>query len=259
MKRAKEILIVILILLLVGAHFKNQFDRNKLNDQLDAANKHVLSLDIVKKEADGRYAKLVDNYQTEKQLNEKVSQVNKELCKDIKKKNEKILMLKEAIVTLESSKSNGEVTVNKQDSSVLDLVLNYPNPDSSFINWNGSISMLDYKYSGEWSFGKLPLQVILTETERGMWNSRLVGPKWLKVDSMQVNSLPKKDIADIKKNTFGLMGGFGLSSSLDVNQGYAIRVGGGLYFNNEIVILNASTRNILGLEYYHRFGSNKNK
>lgn len=252
-------LIIILILLLIGSHIKGNWDKDELLDQVTAANKHVLELDEVKKEADGQYAKLVDNYQSEKQLNERVSKINKELYKSIKKKDEKILMLKEAIVTLESAASSGDVTVNEKDSSVLDLILNYPNPDSSFINWKGSISMLDYKYKGEWSFGSLPLQIILTETERGMWNSRLIGPNWLKVDSMEIKSLPKKDIVDVKKRKFGFLAGGGLSTSLDNNGSKAIIIGGGLYYNNEMLILNASTRNIISLEYYHRFNNSKNK
>ena len=203
MKRAKEILIVVLILLLIGAHFKNQFDRNKLRGQIDEANKHVLALDKTKKEAEGQYAKLVDNYQTEKDLNKAVSESNKELYKTIKDKDERILSLKKAIISLQEAESEGSVTVNEKDSSILELTLRYPDPDSSFINWDGSISMLDYKYSGKWSFGSLPLQIVLTETERGMWNSRLIGPNWLKVDSMEIKSLPKEEIADVKKFRFG--------------------------------------------------------
>jgi hypothetical protein len=55
-----------------------------------------------------------------------------------------------------------------------------------------------------------------------------------------------------------MLGG-GISNSLNVNEPSAIRIGGGIYFKNSTLLINASTRNIVGLEYYHRFKKIKNK
>lgn len=251
--------IVALILLLIGCHAKNQIDRSKLFDQIEEANKHVIRLDKVKKEVDGQYAKLVDTYKTERELKSELKNRNEKLYKTIKTQKESILMLNKTVVSLKSEKSNGEVTVNHIDSNSLDLNLRYPENDTAFIKWNGSISLLNNKYNGEWSFGKLPIEIVLTETQRGLWNSRLIGPPWLTVDSMTVNSLPKSKIAKENLDNFGFMLGGGISNSFNINEPNAIRIGGGIYFKNSILLINASTRNIIGLEYYHRFKKIKNK
>jgi len=252
-------LIVILILLLIGSHLKNQYDRSKMFDQIQEANKHVLKLDKVKKEADGQYAKLVNNYKTEKDLKRELKKRNNKLYSRIKNQNEDIIMLNRTVISLKSERSTGDVTVDPIDSNSLDLNLRYPESDTAFIKWTGSISLIDNKYEGDWTFNKFPIEIVLTETQRGLWNSRLIGPDWLSVDSMTVNSLPKNKIADDKTKSFGFMLGGGISNSLNVNEPSAIRIGGGIYFKNSTLLINASTRNIVGLEYYHRFKKIKNK
>ena len=250
-------LIVVLILLLIGFHLKNQHDRSKLFDQIEEANKHVLKLDKVKKEADGQYAKLVNNYKTERDLKIELKKRNCGLYRRIKDQNEDILMLNRTVISLKSERSTGDVSIDPVDSNSLDLNLRYPESDTAFIKWTGSISLVDNKYKGDWTFNKLPIEIVLTETQRGIWNSRLIGPDWLNVDSMTVNSLPKDKISDDKN--FGFMLGGGISNSLNVNEPNAIRIGGGIYFKNSTLLINASTRNIVGLEYYHRFKKIKNK
>lgn len=253
-------LIIILILLLVGSHFRSQGIVKSMQKDIDAANEHVVELDNVKKEADGQYAKLIDTYETEKSLKESLKESNKDLYKTLKKKNERILMLNNTVISMRSEASSGEVIVDNTDTNSIQLSLEYPKNDSdqAFIFWDGRISLLDRKYKGEWNFGKLPFQIVMTETERGLWNSRIVGPDWLTVDSIDIKSLPKEELVETKKERkFGFIAGGGYLSSMDANGSNGIFIGGGLYYNNEMLLLNASTTNTVGLGYYHRFGSVK--
>lgn len=247
---------LIIALLLVQCNGKRA--QEKLYEQLTAANKEVVRLDTLQKEKEGQYAKLVDYYKTEKDLREEISSKNKELAKIIKQKDERILMLNNTVISLESQISSGEVTVNESDSTVIDLSIRYPESENPFINWNGSIFMSTQKYSGEWTFGRLPIQVILTETDRGLWNSRLVGPDWLNVDSIEVKSLPPDEIVEPEADNLGFIVGGGYLNSLQPNSTNGITFGVGLQYKNSSVMLNyGSIMDYIGLSYYHRIKLNK--
>jgi hypothetical protein len=229
-----------------------------MQEQIDAANIEVVKLDKTKKEADGQYSKLVNTFETEKTLKKSLEESNKGLYKTLKKKDEKILMLNSAIISLEAEASTGDVHVDVEDTNSLNLSLRYPKADSSFINWDGKISLETNKYDGQWTFGNLPIQIILTETKRGLWNSRFVGPKWLTVDSMEIKSLPAKEIAEVEEERkLGFILGGGLLNNMEEGGSNGIFIGGGLYYKNEMLLLNAATNNTVGLGYYHRFGSIK--
>jgi hypothetical protein len=90
-----------------------------------------------------------------------------------------------------------------------------------------------------WSFGKLPLQIVLTEEKRGIWKSRLIGPDWLVVDSMSVNSLPAEQYTENKERKLQFMVGGGYNKSLSPNGPNSIAVGGGVnLFSNHNILLN---------------------
>ncbi len=89
----------------------------------------------------------------------------------------------------------------------------------------------------------------MTETNRGLWKSRLVGPKWLKVDSIEVNSLP----LPIKKeeSNFGLILGGGYINSFNNTTPNAVTIGAGLRFKHHKIIINGTTNQSIGFNYYY--------
>ena len=128
-------------------------------------------------------------------MNQQLKEQNKQLYDRLTSQGERLLMINNSIISLRDEISQGDVEPDPIDSNIIKLDLKYPNSSESFINWNGKIDTKNLTYLGEWKFGKLPLQVILTETSNGMWSSKLIGPNWLIVDSMTVNSLPPSEIA----------------------------------------------------------------
>lgn len=254
-----SILLIILLIIIIFLGWRINSIQNANEDAQDALKKSIIMNDSLTKEADGRYAKLVNYYNTEKDLKEQLKESNKELYDVVKKENERILSLTNAVITLQGAVSEGFGRVNPNDSNKIDLALKYPNDKESFINWNGVIDKKSAFYKGEWSFGKLPLQVVLTEEKRGLWKSRLIGPDWLKVDSMTVNSLPAEDYSDkeLKKLQFFVGGGYIKSMS---NGSNAISVGGGLsYKGYHNLLLQANTNQELGISYYYNFQRKKKK
>lgn len=254
-----SILLVILMIIIIFLGWKLQSFEKANNDAQDALKKSIIMNDSLTKEADGRYAKLVNYYNTEKDLKNQLKESNKDLYNVIKKENEKILSLTTAVITLQGAVSEGFANFDSEDSNKINLTLKYPNSKESFINWNGSVDKTTAFYNGEWSFGKLPLQVVLTEEKRGLWKSRLVGPEWLKVDSMTINSLPAEDYDDnkLKKLQFFTGGGYIKSISNGTN---AISVGGGVSINgHHNLLVQATTNREIGFSYYYNFQRKKKK
>jgi hypothetical protein len=251
--------VIVLIFLLIVSHCENQKLKQDLKDQISQAQRDILAADRLKKDDDGQYSKLVNFFKTQKELNEQLKKQNIELYERITNQGERLLMINNSIISLKNKISQGDVEPDPVDSSIIKLDLKYPNSSESFINWNGKIHTKNLTYLGEWKFGKLPLQVILTETSKGMWSSKLIGPSWLLVDSMTVNSLPPdKIVKPIEYTNLGLVFGGGFFKSLTTNQG-AISIGGGIYYKNNVLVLNAMSNNYVGLHYYYKFVKEKKK
>ena len=162
------ILLVILLVIIIFLGWRINSINENSDDVQESLKKSIIMNDSLTKEADGRYAKLVNYYNTENDLKNQLKESNKELYNVIKKENEKILSLTNAVITLQGAVSEGFGKKDPLDSNKINLTLKYPNDKDPFINWNGSVDKKSAFYKGEWSFGKLPLQVVLTEEKRGI-------------------------------------------------------------------------------------------
>jgi hypothetical protein len=242
-------LIVILILFLIFGAWKSHAERKRLEEIIQEGNKMIVQLDKTTKEGDGQYTKLVNYFNTEKDLNKDLKEQNKELYKLIKEQDEKLLILNNSIISLRGQLDEGFGSINEEDTNKIDIKLNYPNDEDNFITWDGFVNRENAFYKGEWKFGELPLQIIMTETNRGLWKSRLVGPKWLKVDSIEVNSLP----LPIKKeeSNLSLILGGGYINSFNNTIPNAVSIGAGIRFKDHKLIINGTTNQSIGFSYYY--------
>jgi hypothetical protein len=250
-------LIVLLILFLIGGAWHSKNEQRKLYKEIQKGNKMIIDMDRTTKEGNGQYAKLVNYFNTEKDLNKQLKEQNKDLFKLIKKQNERLLMINNTVITLQGQLTEGFGTINKEDTNRIDLKIKYPTDGESFITWDGFVNRKTAFYKGEWKFGKLPLQIILTETDRGIWKSRLIGPEWLIVDSMEINSLPLPTIE--KQSNLSFMLGGGYINSFKQNGTNAISVGAGVRFKNHNLIINGTTNQEVGFNYYYNIFSFKKK
>lgn len=242
--------LIIVILLL---SWKIGVLRDQQQDALDEVKKEIIANDSLVKEKEGQYAKLVDYYNTEKDLKNQLKESNKELYKEIKKEQEKIIGLTNAIVSLEKKVDSGKVEVDPLDTNRLNLTLTYPDNKDPFINWKGSIDKVTSYYKGEWTFGKMPIQIVLTEEKRGLWKTRVVGPEWFKLDSLSVNTLPP----DKKEKTIQFLLGGGYIKSMS-NTPDGISIGGGVnVFGSHNIVVTANTNKEVGLNYYYKIKSFK--
>jgi hypothetical protein len=253
--------IMVLILLLVLSNCKNTKLQKEMYEQVRSTNKEIVKNSKLIKEKDGQYAKFVDNFNTQKDLLKQLKEENKDLYKDIKKNDEKLLMINNTLVTLEGRVVEGFGKWNPTDSNLIDLNLKYPDEKDWFISWDGSVHKKTAFYKGDWKFGKLPLQIVLTETEKGIWNSRLIGPEWLVVDKMDVKALDPSGFTDPYKpepRNFGFMLGGGPLIGFQPRF-FGLSIGAGAYYKNHSLILNGATNYTVGFNYYYRFISFKKK
>jgi uncharacterized membrane-anchored protein YhcB (DUF1043 family) len=250
--------IMVLVIILLFMSWTNSRQQKKLQDKIEEGNKMIIKMDKLTKEGDGQYAKLVNYFNTQKDLNNQLKEQNKDLYKLIKKQDERLLMINNTVITLRSEISNGFGSINQTDTNLIDLKLKYPSEGDNFISWDGVVNRKNAFYSGEWSFGKLPLQMIMTETDRGIWKHRIIGPDWLIVDSMEINSLPLPTVE--KPKNFGILFGGGYIHSFNNNLPNAVTVGVGARFKSHNLIINGTSNQQLGFNYYYNivnFGKKK--
>jgi hypothetical protein len=256
----QRLLIGILLLLLIWLAWRLEVLRKDSFTQNDELKKSIIAEDSLVKEADGRYAKLVNYYNSESSLKSELQKSNSELYKIIKKQDERLLSITTTVISLKSQLDEGFGKINPLDSNQIDLTLRYPSKEDPFIKWDGTVNRRSAKYFGEWTFEKLPFQIILTEEKRGLWKHRLVGPEWLLVDSLRIESLPPDQYTQtVDRKIQFLLGGGYYTSLVNPNWGN-INLGVGVtLFNQHNLILGATTNQEVGLSYYYRFKAVKKR
>lgn len=242
-------ILLIAILILLFKNYQLQQDSFNTTTQLK---KSIIASDKLAKEADGRYAKLVDYYSTQKDLMKDLKKSNADLYGTIKDQDERLLSITNSIITLDKKVVQGFAQTDPIDTNKLNLSLKYPNEKEPFVFWDGWVNKNTAAYRGTFSFGKLPIQVILTEESRGLWKSRIVGPDWLKVDSLSIKSIPPEEYSTIKpKSVQWLVGGsynYGLGNNL---HGVGLSFGVNL-FDKHNLIVGANTFNQVNASYMYK-------
>jgi len=253
--------IFVLIILLMMSRCENSKMQKDLYDQVRKANMEIVKNSKLIKEKDGQYSKLVNNFNTQKDLLNQLKEENKDLYKTIKKNDEKLLMITNTLVTLQKQVVEGFGKFNPNDSNLIDLSIKYPDDKDWFISWDGSVHKKTAFFRGDWSFGKLPLKIVLTQTEDGLWNSRLIGPEWLVVDDMKIDALDPKEMPPSpyipQPRNYGFILGGGYIRSFPNTTNNALSVGVGFYLKNHSLIINGASNNTVGFNYYYKFISFK--
>lgn len=235
-------------------------EKSKSDKEIAELRKSIIASDKLTKEANGQYAKLVNYYASERDLKNQLKETNKELLNTIKEQDERLLSITNAIITLEAGLTTGFGSIDKKDSTKINLALRYPTKGEPFVFWDGKINRLTAEYNGEFTFGKLPIQIVVTEESRGLWKHRIIGPDWLKVDSLTVNSIPPAEYqVEVPKKLQWLVGGTYTKSLVPaVPNAVGINVGVNL-FDNHNILVGANSSQQVTVGYYYKIKSTKRK
>lgn len=249
--------IMLIMILLMSFHTCN-VQKDAISETTELK-KSIIASDKLIKESAGQYAKLVDYYKTEKDLVNDLKQSNADLYKTIKSQGERLLSISSAIVSLDRKVVEGFGQVDPVDTNKLNLSLKYPDEKDPFVFWDGWINKHTAAYRGTFSFGKLPIKVVLTEEKRGLWKSRIVGPEWLKVDSMSVISIPPEEYIPVEvKKVQWLVGGTYYRGLNQVGNGIGVNFGVNL-FDRHNIILGANSLQQVSVGYTFKIKTFKKK
>lgn len=233
--------LLVLLLMLQQCNGK----RKTKNFQKDLAKNAVLI-----KEKDGQYAKLVDNVNSERSLRKQFKAENEDLHKQLKDKGERLLYYQSVIASFVPTK---DTTILYRDTgsngSDFIFTLNYPK-ENSFITYDGKIFVKSSRIQGEWSFDKLPLKIVLTETSTGNWNSRIVGPDYFVVTAMEVEALPPDKMTDVDNIDF--IGGLTYGRNMSSQANFAGLNVGARYKRNSLLLF-GYTNNTAGATFLRNF------
>ena len=254
-----KITFIVLIVIIIFMSWKiNQGQQDILNLS-DEVKKSIIASDKLVKEADGQYAKLVDYYKSQSDLINELKVDNSDLYKVIKKQDERLLSITSAVITLDRKVVAGFAKPDPLDTNKLNLSLKYPDEKDPFVFWDGWVNKHTAAYQGEFSFGKLPIKIVLTEESRGTWKSRLIGPDWLKVDSLNISSLPPQDYPVIEpKKVQWLVGGTYYKALNVSSNAVGINLGVNL-FDKHNIIVGANTLQQISFGYTYKIKSFKKK
>ena len=245
---------IIVVLLMKNCELQKSADR-----EIEDLKKSIIASDRLTKEANGRYAKLVDYYASQKDLMKDLKKYNNDLYKEIKKQDERLLSITSSIISLEEKVVGGFAQTDPVDTNKLNLSLKYPDEKDPFVFWDGWINKNTAAYRGTFSFGKLPIKVVLTEESRGLWKSRIIGPDWLKVDSLSISSIPPEEYVPVKaKNIQWLVGGSYAYDLSTRTQGLGVAFGVNL-FDKHNLVLGATTLNQVNIGYLYKIKTFKRK
>lgn len=250
---------IIIILLMYWSKMKGL--NTAYDKRIDDLKKSIIASDVLTKEAEGRYAKLVNYYASKNDLSKQLKEIDKDLFNIVQNQNERLLNITNAILSFESKLDSGVGRVNNIDTNQIDISLMYPSKDTPFISWNGYVNRKTAKYRGDWKFDKLPISIVVTEDERGLWKHRIIGPSWFTVDSLTVNSLPPKEYVPIVEKKLQFFAGINYLHNLqDIKKVGAVGVGVGIsYDHTHNIMLNVNSAQQLGFGYYYNFRRYKNK
>lgn len=192
MKINFKILIGIILGIILIGFFLYKYHQSQINvykQDIDKYKKEIISRDTLEKIREGEYRKLVNSYNDEKSLTEKLKNTSVALQKDITNKKEKPVLIGKTTITIKDGKTEETPLIEEKDSTY-SFVSKYPTT-KPFVVYNGNVNFKKKTVKGDLTFKGLDLTVVVTEKPNGMWDSYVVGDPLINISDLEVNTLPK--------------------------------------------------------------------
>lgn len=216
MKNLKIALAVALVVVSVWVYISNTKQIKELTTDKEKLEKEILEKDTMIVYGKGVYSKLVNQFNTSKNLNDVLKRENKNLFEQIQKNKERILSNTGFTVSMKPKETlsyNVKILVKENDNGLKDSTFNYtakyPTDVNPFIEYEGNVDYKNKLVRSKWNFNPAKVNVVLTEKENGMWNTYVDAPEYFQIGDLTVNSLPKAEIVKVKEKKVSLYGGAG--------------------------------------------------
>lgn len=242
-------LVAALVILLFIQDKCNSKEKAELRNELAAKSALV-------KDGEGKYSQLVTVVNGNSSLLSELKTALDENFKDVKsilkKNDERLLMFSTS--HLRFKEKTDTVFIYPMDSTSeaeWRFRLVYPDSVNPILAYEGFILPQFRQIAGQWtSPNPLSITAILTETSKGNWNSRLIAPEYVIVDSIIVRALPPDKIA--KQNKFRFVVGIGGGYSFS-NQQPVFSMSAGFKLKRMIFLGDGSTSGDLQLKMQREF------
>jgi hypothetical protein len=201
-------LLLIILILVVGSMIKDAFFKD--NSEFEKLREEIVRTSKLVELTEGRYEKLLNDYNSEKDLIKRLQETNELLYLDIARTNEKVISVTRAFLKFKSNQQDLEL-----DEPIEDLITRkdslhfyYPSKDSSLVKH--TIKFVDStRIKSFWSFKPTPLDLVITETSEGIYKTNIGTNPWVSVTSLEVNTLP----FETEEDRFGWSYGAGIWKS----------------------------------------------
>lgn len=192
-----------------------------------------ISKDKLKKVANGHYTKLVADTLTKNQLRKEVE--------DLKiKVKDGVIVEKIVLVPVEVEKEVDSLKITKDSLTIIDY---YPKKNDWFTRYEAIVSFKDSTSLGKFTFGELPISLVISQQEDGTFKSDLKAPDFITISKLNVLALP---LTPKKEDNFGFLAGGKVNRNFENgNLGYEII--GGFRFKKVNVITSVNSNQEFGI------------
>ena len=237
--------LIVVALIIIGAFSFILIQNAGLKSDLVDYKKTILQKDSLQKIREGEYTKLVNDLKSSNDLKKYIKEISDSTYQDIKRNKEKPLIITKVTTIPKTIQTIDTVYIDTL--GVRTITSYYPNKDSMYIKHTSVIK--DKESKNTWEFSPLKLNVIVTQQKDGMYRARFVGPSWIEVQEVTVNSLPLSPITERKfKFLLGASGGYDFNYR-NVSAGIYT----GFRYKNKIVLVNGNTNKVVSLGYIKEF------
>ena len=230
----KHVLIAVGTLLILLAFFK--LTQNYYREEIRAAKQktkvQLLRNSKLVKVAEGQYEKLVADTLTKNQL--------KRIVDSLKIKVDNPVIVERIIIKYKDVQTAIE-DITVQDS-IVQVVDYYPNKSNPYITHRSKVNTLTKKGTGDFSFGKLPISVVVSE-EDGIYKASLKAPDFVELENFDFQATP---LEPVEKDNWGTLLGAGYIQNF-TEKTHGIGISGGIRYRKIYLLGTVQTNSTAGL------------
>lgn len=201
--------VIIILLLLIGFIQHKRGQRQGVS--LSEYKKQLAITDSLYQDSKGVYNKLIKDFKKTRHLNKELKVKNRDLYDSVKKSKGKTVITQ--YIELEPETILDTIVI--EGKTVRDTIRHfesfkafYPNEEEKFATY--SVNKRNGILTGTWDFDTISLDLAIVEEKRGIFYVKTDTPEWLKVRSVEVQSLP---LSPLRKNNFDFVIGAGVGKN----------------------------------------------
>lgn len=237
--RITLILAGIVILLIAGLYFGNEYYKKQLEAEREGARREKIKNSELTKINEGLYTKLAADTLAIKEL----KKLNDSL--ELKLENPEVVTVVKWKIKYLEKPVDGIVVKD----STMSLVDTYPDSINPFVTYRLKVDLKKWTGTGSWDFTPQEIVLGIGQNEDGTYSVNTKVPEFLSITGLDVSSLPMKTQ---KPDNFGwLLGVKGGKNFLDNNNLYGIS--GGIrykkfYLDTDVLVGQDTAIGLLGLK-----------